>query len=67
MTSVTLDRIILALYNLCGLALVAVAKTGIVPGYIPIWLRIITGVLFAALIVAHIWRSSLRKKNNNQH
>ena len=62
MTGAKLDRLILVLYNLCGLALLVVAKTGIVPGYVPIWVRIGTGILVTALLFAQLWRTQLRKK-----
>lgn len=63
MTSAKLDKLILVLYNLCGLALLVVAKTGIGPvNYVPIWVRIGTGILFTALLFAQLWRTKLRKK-----
>ncbi|MBV7392153.1 MULTISPECIES: hypothetical protein [Enterococcus] len=62
---VKINRMIAVLYNLCGVALLALAGGGMAPpvGYVPPWLWISCSIPFIFLLLAHVYRWRLAKQN----
>lgn len=60
---IKINRLILVLYNLCGIALVALAAGGMAPpvGQVPTGLIIFCSLPFIGLIAAHLYRFCLKK------
>ncbi|MGG5370460.1 hypothetical protein [Enterococcus sp. AZ196] len=61
-----INKLLLITYNLGGVCLLAISGLvgiGAPPGYIPMWLKISTGIIFSTMIIAHIVRYGLKRLN----
>lgn len=54
-----INKLLLITYNLGGVCLIAIGHLrgiGASPGYIPIGMKIVTGLVFSTMLIAHIVR-----------
>lgn len=57
--------LLITTYNLGGVCLVAIGYMvgiGAPPGYLPVWVKIITAMVFSTMIIGHIVRYILERR-----
>ncbi|MGL9726932.1 hypothetical protein [Enterococcus sp. DIV0756] len=60
-----INKLLVITYNLGGLCLMLIgAMVGVPgpPGYVPLGIKVITGIVFGTMIVAHVVRYILEKR-----
>lgn len=60
-----INKLLLISYNIGGICLIIIGKmTGIgaSPGYLPGWLKVVTGMTFVTILLAHSVRYILEKR-----
>ena len=56
-----INKLLLITYNLGGICLMMIGAMVGVPGYVPMGIKIATGIVFGTMIIAHIVRYFLER------